>query len=90
MGFRLREPYRLWLIYSSVRRGRRVFGLFKKKDENNTKEKTSGFHWWLFKDEGTVAENRTMKEIWNDPEVQKEIAAFKRAFKNTKKTQSDN
>ena len=66
-----------------------MFGLFKKKDENNKKEKKRRKHseyvnWWLFRDEGTVAEKRTMKEIWNDPEVQKEIAAVKRAFKNTK------
>ena len=66
-----------------------MFGIFKKKTDNNTAEKkrrkySEYANWWLFRDEGTVAENRTMKEIWNDPEVQKEIAAVKRAFKNTK------
>ena len=72
-----------------------MFGLFKKNKDNNTAEKKRRKHseyvnWWLFRDEGTVAEKYTMKELWNDPEVQKEIAAVKRAFAHTKKTQPDN
>ena len=64
----------------------------KKKEGNKTEEKSikrSGYvNWWLFRDKGTVAEKRTVKEIWNDPEVQKEIEAVRSSFEN--KPQSDN
>lgn len=45
-------------------------------------------NWWLFKDEGTVAKQRTVKEIWNDPAVKKEITAVRNTF--NKKPKQDN
>ena len=67
--------------------------MFNKKREGNKAEdknsKHSGYvNWWLFRDRGTVAEKRTIKELWNDPEVQKEIDLVRSTFKT--KAQSDN
>ena len=58
----------------------------KKREGNKAKDKGSSHssyvNWWLFRDRGTVAESRTMKELWNDPEVQKEIDLVRSAFKD--------
>ena len=59
--------------------------MFNKKREENKAEDKSSKHssyvnWWLFRDRGTVAEKRTLKELWNDPEVQKEIKSFRSTF----------
>ena len=60
----------------------------KLKLEKKPKKRNDGYvNWWLFRDKGTVAEKRTIKELWNDPEVQKEIESVRSTF-NTK-IQSD-
>ena len=57
------------------------------KSRKKQKKSDDGYvNWWLFRDKGTVAEKRTIKELWNDPEVQKEIEAVR----STLKIQPDN
>ena len=60
----------------------------KIKPEKKPKKNDDGYvNWWLFRDRGTVAERCTIKELWNDPEVQKEIESVRTTFST--KTQSD-
>ena len=61
----------------------------KKREANKIEGKGTGYvNWWLFRDKGTVAEKRTIKELWNDPKVKEEIESVRSAIKI--KVQSDN
>ncbi|MDE0518005.1 MAG: hypothetical protein OXH36_00395 [Bdellovibrionales bacterium] len=56
--------------------------------KNSQKQKHGYFHWWLFQDEGTVAEDwPTAQQLWENEEVQKEIKKVQEAFNYTEKEQ---
>ena len=58
--------------------------------KNKAKKSKSGYvSWWLFRTKGTAAEPwPTAEELWNDPDVQREIKEMKDAFSHIKSSQA--
>ncbi len=57
--------------------------------EKKAKKSKSGYvSWWLFRSKGTVAEPwPAAEELWNDPDVQRNIKEVKKAFAEAKESQ---
>ena len=63
--------------------------LSKPMKEQKTQKKKSGYGNWLFRTEGTAAEPwPTAEELWNDPNVQREMKEVREVFNHVRKKQN--